>query len=96
MTMTDTPLDFEKVELVRDRMGLTVTDMAKFFGVSRMTYYKWVNGGTVRAANKARAKSALRDVLPLLREGHWPLPNHGAMDSGQRLTALLEILEAAE
>ena len=27
--MTNTPLDFEKVELVRERMGLTIKDMCQ-------------------------------------------------------------------
>lgn len=94
--MTNPALDFEKVELVRDRMGLSILDMAKFFGVSRMTYYKWVNGGGVRTTNEKRIKDALRAVLPLLKEGQWPLPNHKAMNSRQRLTALLEILEPTE
>lgn len=94
--MTNPTLDFEKVELVRERMGLSILDMAKLLGVSRMTYYKWINGGGARATNEKRVKDALRMVLPLLKEGRWPLPNHKAMNSSQRLTALLEIFETAE
>jgi DNA-binding XRE family transcriptional regulator len=38
--MTTNPLDFEKVELVRERMALTVKDMCALLGVSRISYYK--------------------------------------------------------
>ena len=94
--MTNTPLDFEKVELVREKMALTIGDMAKLFAVSRATYYKWINGGPIRERNEKKVKDILRQLLPLLKEGEWPPTNAKQMNSEQRLTSLLEILEATE
>lgn len=96
MTMTDTPLDFEKVELVREKMQLTIGDMAKLFGVTRATYYAWVRGGKIRQHNVAKVKDTLRQVLPLLRSGEWPPSGSSKMSSGDRLDSLLEILGAEE
>lgn len=94
--MTDTSLDFEKVELVRERMLLTIGDMAKLFGVSRATYYKWIGGGEMRSRNEKKVKDTLRQLLPLLKDGVWPPENAKALSSAQRLDSLLEILGAVE
>ena len=94
--MTDTSLDFEKVELVRERMLLTIGDMSKLFGVSRATYYKWIDGGQIRERNEKKVKDTLRQLLPLLKDGVWPPANAKAMTSAQRLDSLLEILGAVE
>lgn len=92
MTTSNHPLDFEKVELVRERMSLTVKDMCQLLGVSRVTYYKWVEGRPIREKNESKVKETLRQLLPLLREGAWP--PHGAKQwsSERRLNALLELL----
>ena len=94
--MTDTPLDFSMVELVRERMELTIVEMATMLGVSRAGYYKWLNGNVMRSSNEKRVKETLRVFLPLLKEGHWPPKGAKAMTSEQRLGALLEILAAEE
>lgn len=44
------PLDFDKIEALRYQMGLTSTGMARALGVSRMTYYSWVNVPRLAAA----------------------------------------------
>lgn len=90
--MSNTALDFEKVELVRERMELTVKDMCKLFGVSRATYYKWVDGGPMRERNEERVKDTLRQLLPLLKDGSWPPSGAEHWTSGERLDTLLDIL----
>jgi DNA-binding XRE family transcriptional regulator len=92
-TMSDTPIDFEKVELVRERMALTVKDMCKLLGVSRITYYKWVDGGPIRQRNAQRVKETLRQLLPLIKEGTWPPPEAKNWPSGKRLESILELLD---
>jgi DNA-binding XRE family transcriptional regulator len=87
-----TSLDFEKVELVRERMALTIKDMCKLLGVSRVTYYKWVEGGPIRERNEKKVKETLRQLLPLLKTGVWPPDGAKHMTSEQRLDAILEIL----
>lgn len=90
--MSNPGLDFEKVELVRERMALTIKDMCKLLGVSRATYYKWVDGGPIRERNEKKVKDILRQLLPLLKDGTWPPEGDKYWNSGQRLDALLEIL----
>jgi len=90
--MTSIALDFEKVELVRERMALTVKDMCKLLGTSRATYYKWVGGGPIRERNEKKVKDTLRQLLPLLKNGTWPPDGAKHWTSEQRLDALLEIL----
>jgi DNA-binding XRE family transcriptional regulator len=95
MTTTNA-IDFEKVELVRERMGFTVKDMALLLGVTRYTYYKCVDGGYMRENNQKKVAGILRQVLPLLRDGTWPPAGAKVMTSDQRLSSLLEILGAQE
>jgi len=94
--MTDTPLDFEKVELVRDKMRLTKGDMARLFGVSRVTYHRWADGGPIRTANADKAKEALRKLLPLVLSGAWPPEGAASMSSAQRMDRLLELMGQSE
>lgn len=94
--MSNVPLDFEKVELVRERMGLTIRDMCKLLGVSRITYYRWVDGGPIRPANEEKVKATLRKVMPLLKNGTWPPKGAKHWSGAKRLDALLEILEPTE
>lgn len=94
--MTKTPLDFEKVELIRERMMLSIADMAQLLGTTRATYYAWIRGGPIRARNEERVKDVLRQLLPLLKENKWPTPEAKRMVSKERLQALLELLEASE
>ena len=90
--MSNLGIDFEKVELVRERMALTIKDMCKLLGVSRATYYKWVDGGPIRERNEKKVKETLRQLLPLLKDGTWPPDGAQHWTSEQRLDALLEIL----
>lgn len=94
--MTNTPLDFEKVELVRERMGLTIKDMCQLLDVTRVTYYKWVDGGVLRERNDKRVRDLLRQLLPLLKDGSWPPEGAKFQSSTDRLRSLLEILGTVE
>jgi DNA-binding XRE family transcriptional regulator len=94
--MTETTLDFEKVELVRERMLLTVKDMCALLGVSRATYYKWVEGGPIRQRNEKRVKTVLRQILPLLKEGEWPPKGAEQWSGKRRLDSLFELLGGNE
>lgn len=94
--MSNAAIDFEKVELVRERMGLTITDMCRLFDVSRATYYKWVDGGAIRERNEKKVKATLRQLLPLLKDGTWPPIGAKDWTSEERYNALLEILADVE
>jgi DNA-binding XRE family transcriptional regulator len=78
--MTQTPkLDFSKVELLRNRLGLSSSDVAAAIGVSRMTYYLWVRGGNMRQTQASRVKKVVKVMLDLMKDKQWeeevmPLP----------------------
>jgi predicted transcriptional regulator len=94
MQTTDTAsgIDFAKVETLRRHMLLSVADMAKVLGVSRVTYYHWVKGGAIRPANLKKLKGTLKQLLVLVTEKKWPTPEITVMDQPHRLQHLLELL----
>ena len=73
-------------------MLLTTGNMAELLGVSRMTYYGWVKGKTVRKKNDDRVRETLRKLLGVMSNG-WPQPDVIALDQKYRFQRLLEILD---
>ena len=96
MQMTKKPLDFEKVEALREHTLLSVKHMSQLMGVSRMTYYGWVRGKPIRDNNEAKAKRILRQLISLVKEGQWPTESSRSMSALSRYETLLEILETQE
>ena len=90
--MTPKPLDFGKVEALRKHMLLTTSDMSELLGVSRMTYYGWVKGKTLRKSNDEAVRTMLRRLLAVMTEHGWPMPEVIASDQKQRKERLIEIL----
>lgn len=86
------PIDFAKVEALRKHMLLTVNNMAELFGVSRMTYYSWLNGVQPRKANAGTVRNTLMKLLAVMTDYEWPQPEVIAMEQEQRYSKLLEIL----
>lgn len=70
--MMPNPLDFSKIEALRKHMLISTRDMAELFGVSRVTYYGWVRGQTVRSKNTDKVLSTTRTLLAIMREHGWP------------------------
>lgn len=90
--MTNTPpLNFTKVEALRKHMLLTTGNMAELLGVSRMTYYGWVKGKSIRKKNDEKVRDTLRELLAVMSEG-WPQPEVIAIEQKERFQRLLEIL----
>jgi DNA-binding XRE family transcriptional regulator len=94
LTTSNAPkvVDFTKVEVLRRHMLLSVTDMAKVLGVSRVTYYSWVRGKQPRMTNMARVKLKLKQMLSLLTEQGWPTPDVLEMEQQERVQRLIELL----
>jgi len=88
-----TTLNFEKVEVLRRHLMLTTTEMAEVFGVSRITYYNWVNGTPLRAKNLANVKKVIRKLVVIVKEHNWPTEEVRQLDQKQRLQRLLALLE---
>lgn len=68
---TPNEIDFAKVEVLRQRLGLSTADMASAMSVSRMTYYLWVRGGGMRPTQARRARKVIRILLDLLKDKLW-------------------------
>lgn len=85
------PLNFTKVEALRKHMLLTTGNMAELLGVSRMTYYGWVKGKSIRKKNDEKVRDTLRELLRVMSEG-WPQPEVIAIEQKERFQRLLEIL----
>lgn len=92
--MSKVALDFDKVESLREHAHLTMAEMAVLLGVSRVTYHGWISGKPIRPRNEEKAKQALRPLLIAVKQGHWPPARVRTLSSEQRLTSLLEILDA--
>lgn len=91
--MTPKPFDFSRVEALRKHMLLTTRDMSELLGVSRMTYYGWVNGKSIRKSNEESVKTMLRKLLAIMTEHGWPMPEVIASDQKQRRQRLDELLK---
>ena len=89
--MTPNKIDFAKVEMLRKRLGLSTTDMAAAFLVTRMTYYLWVRGGNMRPAQAIRARKVIRVLLDLLKNQMWD-EEVRPLDPPQRRERLLELV----
>jgi DNA-binding XRE family transcriptional regulator len=85
------PLNFTKVEALRKHMLLTTGNMAELLGVSRMTYYGWVKGKSIRKKNDEKVRDTLRELLAVMSDG-WPQPEVIAIEQKERFQRLLEIL----
>jgi hypothetical protein len=90
--MTPKPFDFSRVEALRKHMLLTTRDMSELLGVSRMTYYGWVNGKAIRKSNEESVKTMLRKLLAIMTEHGWPMPEIIAAEQKQRRQRLEELL----
>jgi DNA-binding transcriptional regulator YiaG len=93
MLTTPKPLDFVKVEALRKHMLLTVKDMSELLGVSRMTYYGWLRGKTIRKKNEEATRRMLRKMLTLVRDHHWPPPEVIAANQDLRKKRVTEELQ---
>jgi DNA-binding XRE family transcriptional regulator len=85
-------VDFAKVEMLRRHLLLNTSDMAKVLGVSRVTYYSWVRGASMRSTNVPKVKAVLKRLLAVVTETEWPNNDVLVMKPTQRAERLLELL----
>lgn len=88
------PLDFTRVEALRKHMLLTTTDMSELLKVSRMTYYGWVQGKSLRKTNDESVRAMLRKLLSVMTDHGWPMPEVIGSDQKQRKQRLDAILDS--
>jgi DNA-binding XRE family transcriptional regulator len=85
-------IDFAKVEMLRRNLLLSTTDMAKLFGVSRVTYYSWLRGASMRSTCVPKVKTALKQLLAVVEEHKWPTDDVIVMGPRERTKRFLDLL----
>jgi DNA-binding transcriptional regulator YiaG len=86
------PLDFTKIEALRRHMRLTTAEFASLCGVSRMTYYAWVNGQSMRKKNDEYVRRVVRSLLALVHEDKWPEDGIQHLSTEDRMSRLNKLL----
>lgn len=83
-------LPMDKVEQLRDYLGLSVLHMAKLVGVSRQTYWNWQTAGAITPRSVGKVRSFATQVRPLLANKQWPKGGAHLPDSRSRFDRLIE------
>lgn len=67
------PLDFEKVDTLRRNMLLTTTQISELFGVTRQTYFNYVDGRSTPGRDRLeKIRKVVRRLLFLVVDKGWP------------------------
>lgn len=90
--MMPNSLDFAQVEALRRHMLITTREMAELFGVSRVTYYNWTRGQSVRPNNADKVTATLRILVAIVRDHKWPTPEVIGLTQVMRKARLLALI----
>jgi len=90
--MTDSNHFFTKVESLRRHMMLNVSQFCELLEVSRMSYYGWVRGKSIRKKNEDKVKKTIKNLLVIMKEHDWPSSSVIAMEPKERFEHLKELL----
>jgi len=85
-------VDFNKLELLRKRMLLSVTDLASILGTSRMSYYTWLEGGEIRKSNIKKINLKIDKLKNIISKYNWP-NNVLELEQKDRKAKLIKLLE---
>jgi DNA-binding XRE family transcriptional regulator len=82
-----------RVEKLRKFLHLTQSDMAHLYGVSRLTYYKWVTAKAwPQGDNITTVQHVTGKLAALVTARRWPTPDAMALTPGQRLDRLVAVV----
>jgi hypothetical protein len=94
MTTTEKKLiKFSRIDDLRRHMLLSVTDMVRLLGVSRVTYYNWRTVGHLPDRSSTYTKKVLKDLLRIMVEHEWPSPPIIAMTPAERFEELQKLIK---
>ena len=95
---TTKPLNFEQIEALRKKMLLTQEQMARLFGVSRITYYNWRTQIVVvpRQYHMRKVREAVRKLLDIMADYQWPAPDVRELPSDVRFKHLQQLVDRYE
>lgn len=87
-------LNYKDIDAFREqRLMIPAKDMAKLFGVSRISYYHWVNGRSQpRGAHKVSNPVVVSKLVAFVKETGWPSVEVRKMPQRDRAKLLLEEL----
>lgn len=91
--MMPNPIDFTKVEALRKHMMLRRQDMSELLGVTRMTYYRWIQGRVPEDKYLDKIRLVLKNLLAIMVEDKWPTPDVIILDAETRRAKLDEVLK---
>lgn len=96
MTANDTNkrLDFSKIDLLRKSLLLTVGNMSSLYGVSRETYYNWLEGKYPRKKLEQSVRAKTRQLLEIIAVHGWPTSEVIVSDQKTRYQKLLELMSS--
>lgn len=77
---------------MRKHMMLNVTQMTELMGVSRMSYYGWIRGKSIRKVNEDKVKKTVKNLLVVMKEYDWPTTVEIVMEPSERFARLKELL----
>lgn len=89
-------LNFADIDRFREyKLKINASQMALLLGVSRMTYWRWVEGKAIpSSAHSAKSREVLVALVRIIRERGWPTPDVSKLSYAQRFEKLLEELRA--
>jgi DNA-binding transcriptional regulator YiaG len=94
MTTTEPkPITFAKIDALRLHMMLSITDMVRLLGVSRVTYYNWKATGHLPGRSSTYTKKVLKELLRIMVEHDWPSPRVIVMTPEERLEELQKLVK---
>jgi DNA-binding XRE family transcriptional regulator len=92
-TQTAPPIKPELFENLRNVLMLNVKDMASVLGVSRVTYYDWINGKQMRSSKAQEIRGTLRRIVSVIKDKNFPTSEVIKMSYKQRAHELKELLD---
>lgn len=90
--MTNTLIDFQKVEELRKYMRLTVSNVAELFDITRVTYYNWLKGKRPRFNQETKVRKVIHKLLAAVELG-WPSHAPVNANSKERMEMLKTVLK---
>lgn len=82
----------DKIDALRKHMLLTVDSMCIVFNVSRVSYYNWLKGKSMRKKTADTIRRIVRKLVIIISQYDWPNPSVYVANQPQRLKMLQKLL----
>ncbi len=85
-------IDFQKIEALRKHMLLTVDNMVKVYGTSRVSYYNWLKGKHMRATTASHIRKVTKQLAICVAQHNWPNEMVFVANQAERLELLQNLI----